>query len=100
MGLPAGEKQDGTPDFGGGTEAVYERHILLRSWLELKDRTSIAVPGDVEQLIEAVYRERECPENEPENIKLDWKESSEKLKDQLEYEQEEAKERWIKKANL
>ena len=95
-----GEKQDGTPDFGGGTEAVYERHILLRSWLEIKDRISITVPGEVEQLIETVYGDQECPPNESENLKRDWKESSEKLKEQFEYEQEEAKERWIKKPSF
>jgi CRISPR-associated endonuclease/helicase Cas3 len=47
--------KDGVPQFEGGDAAVYDPHVLLRSWLALQGRTSIDVPADVEPLIEAVY---------------------------------------------
>ena len=51
---------DGIPDFGKN-KLVYDEHILLRSWLEVKDRDQIAIPTDIEELIEAVYdTERVC----------------------------------------
>ncbi|MFW6116671.1 MAG: CRISPR-associated helicase Cas3' [bacterium] len=49
------------PDFGSHNEAVYDKHILLRSWLTLQNLDRIAVPQDVEELIEAVYDERDPP---------------------------------------
>jgi CRISPR-associated endonuclease/helicase Cas3 len=57
--------EGGLPRFDPGTEAVYDRHILLRSWLSLHEHTDderpIRVPEDVERLIESVYAEREPP---------------------------------------
>jgi CRISPR-associated endonuclease/helicase Cas3 len=50
------QQSDGLPRFDGGTQAVYDRHILLRSWLALRDRGEIAIPGDVQSLIDRVYR--------------------------------------------
>jgi CRISPR-associated endonuclease/helicase Cas3 len=34
---------------------VYDRHILLRSWLTLRDRSSIQLPEEMDDLIESVY---------------------------------------------
>lgn len=73
-----GYGDDGILHFGGGTEAVYDRHILLRSWLALRDRGSIAVPDDVEGIIESVYGERTCP-SDAEEIRRAWTESEFKL---------------------
>jgi len=66
---------DGVPDFGKGTEWVYERHILLRSWLALKDRQSISIPADMEGLIEDVYGDRELPDDLAHALVQAWKES-------------------------
>jgi len=41
---------------------IYNNHVLLRSWLQVRDRTFIDVPGDVEGLIDAVYGDGPCPE--------------------------------------
>jgi CRISPR-associated endonuclease/helicase Cas3 len=49
-------RQNGSPDFGV-TGLIYDKHILLRTWLMLRDRGSIDIPSDVEELIEAVYRQ-------------------------------------------
>jgi CRISPR-associated endonuclease/helicase Cas3 len=43
--------------FGKGIECVYDRYILLRTWLALRGRQTIEVPTEIEVLIEAVYGE-------------------------------------------
>jgi CRISPR-associated endonuclease/helicase Cas3 len=62
-------KGDGIPDFGvfqsGITNSgkyrpgVYDRHILLRTWLALRDElvdgNVLTLPDDLERLVEAVY---------------------------------------------
>jgi len=77
------EIKDGVPAFGGGTEAVYDYHILLRSWLAIgryAGKKPALVPEDVESLIEKVYGERLCPEELSEKVKNRWEESWEELK--------------------
>ena len=46
---------DGVPQPDRGSIAVYDEHVLLRSWIAISDRRSIREPDDVEALIEAVY---------------------------------------------
>lgn len=48
---------DDLPVFERATTYVYDEHILLRTWLTLRGRESIAIPEDVEPLVEAVYAE-------------------------------------------
>ncbi len=75
------ELRDGVPDFGGGTEAVYDRHILLRSWIAIADRKFVDVPGDVESLIEFVYGKNvACPETASESLRKVWTESESNLR--------------------
>ena len=45
---------DGVPAFGPSAW-VYDEYILLRSWLLLRNQTSITIPSDIEAWIEAVY---------------------------------------------
>ncbi len=54
----------GLPQFGPSAH-VYERFILLRSWLALRNRQEILIPEQVEDLIEQVYGDGllEVPEN-------------------------------------
>ncbi len=47
--------EDGALRFDRGTEIVYDRHILLRSWLALHSLGHISIPSDVEELVESVY---------------------------------------------
>lgn len=54
-------KDDGTPNFENSI--VYDKHILLRTWLELRKKKykKIKIPTEIEELIEAVYdNKREC----------------------------------------
>jgi len=39
----------------GETGVIYNRHILLRSWLALRDKTSVQLPTEMDALIESVY---------------------------------------------
>lgn len=42
------------PDFGPSAK-IYDRYTLLRSYLALKDRSSIELPEDLEMIVETVY---------------------------------------------
>jgi len=63
---------DGVPQFDTGTEAVYDAHILLRSWLELCGSESIKIPAEVEYLIEQVYGNCECPVDSSDLLQIQW----------------------------
>lgn len=70
------------PDFGKGTEAVYDYHVLLRSWLAVRGKKAIEIPRDVEDLIEAVYDERgSCPQNLSRALKERWQKSQKDLEE-------------------
>jgi CRISPR-associated endonuclease/helicase Cas3 len=43
--------------FGKSIEFIYDRYVLLRTWLALREREKIEVPTDMEALVEAVYGE-------------------------------------------
>lgn len=47
--------EGGKPAFAGGS--LYDRYILLRSWLALKGRESLDFPEDIDALVQAVYKE-------------------------------------------
>lgn len=42
------------PDFGV-SERIYARYVLLRSWLALRACATIALPGDIDRLVQQVY---------------------------------------------
>jgi len=76
------EIEDGVPCFGRGTEAVYDYHILLRSWLVIKNyvgQKPINIPGNVEELIEEVYEEQSCPPELSDEMKKKWETSRDAL---------------------
>jgi CRISPR-associated endonuclease/helicase Cas3 len=54
---PDGSDSGGVPCFGN-SEFVYDRHVLLRSYLALADMSGVRLPDDLEGLIEAVYGDR------------------------------------------
>ncbi|MFH1485388.1 MAG: hypothetical protein ABIH46_04890 [Chloroflexota bacterium] len=63
----------GVPQFDRGDTAVYDPHVLLRSWLALQGRTILAVPGDVETLIEEVYGDYMRAEDQTPGIQEIWR---------------------------
>ena len=94
------KEQDGLPDFGP-SEWVYNSHILLRSWLALRDwkgtrRQAVHVPAELENLIEAVYTDAAPPTYLSEKEREYWTITRGEQKADLEREEEEAKVRQIK----
>lgn len=87
--------QDGRPNFGAGTAAVYDDHILLRTWLALKDRPSLAIPEDISPLIESVYREEPPPSALAPEWQQAWQESAAALQCAQAAEQAQARQRYI-----
>ena len=76
---------DGIPEFGPGTAAIYDSHVLLRSWFVLTDREAIRIPEDVEGMIEAVYSGTiECPQNASPSLREHWNASALELQQGLE----------------
>lgn len=43
--------------FGKSIEYVYDRYVLLRTWLALRQRSEIVLPDEIEALVEEVYAE-------------------------------------------
>ena len=79
---------NGLPDFGV-SGFVYDPHILLRSWLEVRDREQLKVPDNIESLIEAVYDwQRVCPHTAFETM---WQETKDKLEKKLQNKEGRAK---------
>jgi CRISPR-associated endonuclease/helicase Cas3 len=94
-----GTDASGAPQFDPGWRAVYDPHVLLRSWLALRDRKAVAVPADIEALIETVYGEGACPEGLPPAVAGLWSETLEKLCRERAQEEQEAQARWLKSPN-
>ncbi len=70
------QKED-IPDFGTD-EYVYERSVMLKTWLVLKDMTEITLPAQTTDLIEAVYGDD--IEISDENLRKDMEEAIEKAR--------------------
>ncbi|AGG07000.1 CRISPR-associated protein Cas3 [Dehalococcoides mccartyi] len=80
-----GNRGGAPPDtFGKNIEHIYDRYILLRTWLVVRGKAMIEVPAETEKLIEKVYGTDE------EICGPDWIEALEKAKRNLVHEQEES----------
>ena len=74
------------PQFEPGTSAIYSPHILLRSWLTLRERHTICVPDDVETIISDVYDDQQSSDlSNP--LREEWERSKKVLeRDRIEYQ--------------
>ncbi len=91
---------DDVPAFEDYFDLIYDAHVLLRSWLTLRDRTGLFVPGDVEEIIENVYGPQECPAIYPDALRTRWQETLvEKEKGDAD-EADEAKVRHLKRPDF
>ena len=70
--------------FGKSVECVYDRYVLLLTWLALRGRSKIEVPGGIEQLIEFVYGEADTPDADG------WPEALECARKKMELERSES----------
>ena len=67
----AGREGPPPESFGKSIEYVYDRYILLRTWLALRGRNEINAPDEIESLVEAVYDESSEEADEFWRISLD-----------------------------
>ena len=74
---------DGLPQFDPGSRAVYDEHLLLRSWMTLRRRAIVMIPEDIEALIESVYDQRSCSEPEGSPLHLHWEKTSAAMVDSI-----------------
>lgn len=82
---------DGAPNFGA-SEYVYAPHVLLRSWLEFRERRTIEIPAEVEGVIEAVYDdESACPPDEQPRLRELWNETAKDLRQKRELQESKAR---------
>ncbi len=70
--------------FGKNIEHVYDRYILLRTWLALRERDQIEVPKEIEELIEFVYGLDAAPEEDG------WTEALNDAKQKMDFERSES----------
>lgn len=70
--------------FGKSIESVYDRCILLRTWLALRARDEVEVPTEIEELVEAVYGESGMACGD------DWTSALEKSRVRMEHDRNEA----------
>jgi CRISPR-associated endonuclease/helicase Cas3 len=88
---------DGVPAFERGDAAVYEEHVLLRTWLALRGRNTVAIPGDVERLIEDVYSPGDAaPAGASDALARKWETTLGQLHKQRQHDEQEAHDRWVK----
>lgn len=87
----------GAPAFEASDRAVYEPHVLLRSWLALREHgTRVAVPDDIEALIEAVYDDDlACPADAGAGLRAMWEVTRDDMIREREHDEEEARARWL-----
>lgn len=81
------DRAHGAPVFLRGSKSIYGEHIMLRSWLALRDRAEIVIPDDVETLIEATY----CADpNVPDDVIDAWRRSEAAFIKRLREDQDKA----------
>lgn len=86
----------GVPQFEQGSTYVYDSHVLLRSWLELQPRATIAIPDQIEEIIEAVYDDRAAPDDLIEPLRAAWEATAQEQQAAVASEQRQAKDNYIK----
>ncbi len=82
------------PIFDRGTLAVYDAHVLLRTWLALRARPVLELPSQIDELIASVYDEADPP-TEPAHLRKLWEDTKRELEKRCLREQNEAAKRWV-----
>jgi len=91
------ERADGVLGFDWADEQIYDEHILLRTWLALSPparpaRATLDIPGDVEELVEAVYKDGAAPpDGTNEATVARWRKSEKELREKLDEAEKHAK---------
>jgi CRISPR-associated endonuclease/helicase Cas3 len=85
--------KDGAPIFGDSAR-VYDSHILLCSWLSIRQRTSIVIPTEIDELIGSVY-EHPVPPTDEGPLLTAWSKSRAQMERKRDVETAAAKEAYI-----
>jgi CRISPR-associated endonuclease/helicase Cas3 len=89
--------EDGRFDFGADGY-IYDRYVLLRSYLALQDRDSLLLPEDTEDLIESVYAEdQEGDGDRPPAVAAALEEARREMEQDREEEIDEALKRLVRR---
>ena len=77
---------DGPPPdtFGKNIEFVYDRYILLRTWLAIRERTKFVLPDEIEMLVSMVYGDS------PQQPDEKWNDDLTKAKKEMEMKRSES----------
>jgi CRISPR-associated endonuclease/helicase Cas3 len=86
---------EGAPAFLRSDTAVYDEHVLLRTWLAVHDRPAIAVPHALDALISAVYDDP-MPDSLSTALQAAWHRTAAGLAEARAHEIAEAERRWIR----
>ncbi len=70
--------------FGKSIEYVYDRYVLLRTWLALRQRSEIILPNEIEALVEEVYSESKVTGDE------EWGNTLSRAKEKMELARSES----------
>lgn len=81
----------GAPQLDPGSAHIYAPHVLLRSWLALRDASRIREPEDIDRLIEEVYALTEPPEGLAPPLADMWRRTAAQLTDELARQRQEAR---------
>ncbi len=88
--------EDGLPMFPRGHQFVYEPHLLFRTWLALQERDDLAIPEDIDPLLDTVYRDQPESDTLSDAGKIFWRETREKLRRHRANEQSAAQDRYLR----
>lgn len=70
------------------TGLIYDKHILLRTWLSLNNLDKVQIPNDIESLIESAYNpDLACPATLSDELQKAWKITLAKQKEDLQENQ-------------
>lgn len=87
-----GTGDDGLPQFESRTTSVYDEHILLRTWHALRERPAIAIPGDVQELVDLVYDDNQAtPKGADTALAMRWDTTWSELLARRAHEEDEAR---------
>ena len=95
--LTTPRREGDVPDWGPDSH-VYERYILLRSYLTLRDREQMVLPDETEDLIEAVYGDADGMPSSDDlspSLAAEMEDARRQMQRHREKEQDEARKRLV-----
>ncbi len=83
--MSAGEDDGLPPEFANA--GIYERYILLRSWLAIEKKSTIELPHDIDDLVQWVYGD-----DKPNGLTQEWNDELDKWYDKIDKRTKDSRE--------